>query len=152
MIATGNYKDLLELINVNENILNNCKKSYREIEMFLVKQGMPSGYPSGTSYLDADNIKTNNKDMSLDALIGELGKLDSMIYLQESILENLYASKKNFLDKLKGLTGLDYRVVYLRDLEKMNLQQIAYTIGYSVDRIKQISARNKREEGYSSSK
>lgn len=143
----GNYKDLLELIGVNENILNNCKRSYREIEMFLLGQGMPAGYPEGTSYLDADTIKGGRKELHSDVLqqlVDEMRKLESMIFLQDSILDNLYAAKKNYLEKLKGLTGIDYKLVYKRDLEKKSLQQIADELGYSLDRVKQLSARNKR--------
>lgn len=143
----GNYEDLLELIGVNENIYNNCRKSYREIERFLLNLGMPAGYPEGTSYLDADSIHGGKKELHSDhlqQLVDEMRKLESMIFLQESILESLYAARKNYLRKLKGLTGIDYKIVYKRDLEKKSLQQIADELGYSLDRVKQLSAKNKR--------
>ena len=47
-------------------------------------------------------------------------------------------------EKIKKLEGIDYKVVYLRDIEGKSLVEIADELGYSYDYIKEISARNKK--------
>lgn len=148
MIGIKCYKDLLELIDINENILNNCKQSYRQIEMFLLKQGRPAGYREATSYIDADCIRGSREELHAEdyqKLINEMQQLDSMRFLQEEILKNLYKTKDEIDNKLINLQGLEYKVEYLKYVKGYSLQQIADELNYSIDRIKQISARNRNQ-------
>ncbi len=64
-------------------------------------------------------------------------------YLQESLSKKLDAKKK-IKDNLRKLQGLDYRVVYLRDIENKKLWEIALELNYSEDWIKRVSSRNPR--------
>ncbi len=45
---------------------------------------------------------------------------------------------------MKKLEGIDYQVVYLRDIENWKLGEIAMELNFSEDWIKKISARNPR--------
>jgi hypothetical protein len=111
------YKELLELIDINEKILNNCKQNLRDIELYMIKSGQPKGYGKSTSFLDADCVHGSKPELRYDILqqlVDEQEKLGSMIYLQESILAGLYKTKKEIDDKLNSLEGLEHKVFYKR--------------------------------------
>jgi DNA-directed RNA polymerase specialized sigma subunit len=138
------YKDLLELININENILSNCKENKRMIEMFLLKQGRPAGYREATSYLDADCIRGSRAELHAEdyqKLIEEMEQLDNMIYLQEEILKNLYKTKDEIDHKLINLQGLEYKVYYMKTVKGMTLREIAATLQYSEEHIRRIHSK-----------
>lgn len=142
----GSYKDLLELIEINENILERCRINIKALCTHQIVEGAPAGYPGETSYVDADCIHGhgNKKEMNLDVwkkLIDEISKLESMIYLQEEMLKGLYETKEKIDNKLKGLEGLEYKVAYLKYVEGLNLQQIASKLGYSYQYIREVNAK-----------
>lgn len=142
------YKDLLLMIDSHKNILNTCKENLKQIKEFLIKQGAPQGYKESTSYLDADCIHGGKKELHPDMImkiVDEARQTENMIFLEENILENLYKTKKNVLDKLKGLDGIDYKVAYLKEVEGYNLTQIASKLEKSYDYIAEISSRIKKK-------
>ncbi|WP_061317549.1 hypothetical protein [Clostridium botulinum] len=137
------YKNLLELIKINENIKHNCKSNLRLIERFLLKQG-PKGFPSGTSYLDADCIHGSKGEMHVEdygRLMSECEKLKNMIFLQDNILKRLYETKKNIDEKLKDLKGIKYDVAYLKLVEGYSIQAIASKLNISESYAMKISAK-----------
>ncbi|NFQ86839.1 DNA-binding response regulator [Clostridium sporogenes] len=137
------YKNLLELIKINENIKHNCESNLRLIERFLLKQG-PKGFPSGTSYLDADCIHGSKGEMHVEdygKLMNECEKLKNMIFLQDNILEGLYKTKKNIDEKLKNLKGIKYDVAYLKLVEGYSIQAIASKLNISESYAMKISAK-----------
>lgn len=136
------YKNLIELIEINENIKFNCQSNLRLIQKFILKQA-PKSYSCGTSYVDADCIhggKLELHETDYEKLIDEMEKLNSMIFLQEGILKGLYATKASIDKKLKNLKGINYDVAYLKLVEGYNLQAIASNLHLSYDRIKHISS------------
>ena len=137
------YKNLLELIEINENIKYNCESNLRLIERFILKQG-PKGYSSGTSYVDADCIHGGTAEMHEEdykKLLDESEKLKHMIFLQEEILKGLYETKKGIDEKLNDLTGIDYDVAYLKLVEGKTLHEIASELHISEIYAKKISAK-----------
>ena len=137
------YKNLLELIEINENIKYNCESNLRLIERFILKQG-PKGYGSGTSYVDADCIHGGIAEMHEEdykKLLDESEKLEHMIFLQEEILKGLYETKKGIDEKLNDLTGIDYDVAYLKLVEGKTLHEIASELHISEIYAKKISAK-----------
>lgn len=141
------YKDLLSMIDSHENILKSCRDSLAQIKEFLLNQGAPQGYKEATSYVDADCIRGSRKELHPDMfqkLIDEAQRIENMIFLEENILDGLYKTRKAVLGKLKGLTGIDYQVAYLREVEGCNLIQIASKLEKSYDYIKEISSRIKK--------
>ncbi|RUT53392.1 hypothetical protein NPD9_1710 [Clostridium botulinum] len=137
------YKNLLDLIEMNENIKYNCESNLRLIERFFFKQG-PKGYSEGTSYLDADCIHGSKPEMHIEdyaKLIDETEKLRHMIELQDSILEGLYKTKNSIDENLKKLTGIEYDVAYLKLVEGYTIHSIASKLNISESYARQISAR-----------
>ncbi|EKS4344831.1 DNA-binding response regulator [Clostridium botulinum] len=137
------YKNLLELIKINENIKHNCESNLRLIERFLLKQG-PKGFPSGTSYLDADCIHGSKGEMHVEdygKLMNECEKLKNMIFLQDNILEGLYETKNSIDEKLKNLEGIKYDVAYLKLVEGYSIHAIANKLNISESYAMKISAK-----------
>ena len=137
------YKNLLELIEINENIKYNCESNLRLIERFLLKQG-PGGYSSGTSYLDADTIHGSRSEIGyedLKKLLEESSKLRSMIELQKNILQGAYKTKKLVDAKLKDLEGIEYDVAYLKLVEGYSIHEIASKLHISESYAMKISAK-----------
>jgi len=137
------YKNLLDLIEMNENIKYNCESNLRLIERFFFKQG-PKGYSEGTSYLDADCIHGSKPEMHTEdyaKLIDETEKLRHMIELQNSILEGLYKTKNSIDKKLKKLKGIEYDVAYLKLVEGYTIHAIASELHISESYAMKISAK-----------
>ncbi|WP_061316886.1 hypothetical protein [Clostridium botulinum] len=137
------YKNLLELIKINENIKHNCENNLKLIEKFLLKQG-PKGFVNSTSYLDADCIHGSKGEMHVEdygKLMIECEKLTNMIFLQDNILKGLYETKKNIDEKLKDLEGIEYKVAYLKLVKGYTINDIAKELHISEIYAKKISAK-----------
>lgn len=139
-----NLKEISELIDLNINILNGCRESKIKIECFLLMSSCPDGYSEGISYLDADCIHGSRKEYHVDdyqRLMEEMSRLDSMIILQEDILNNLNNIRNTLVERVKGLKGLEYKVGIKYYLEGKSLKEIADDLGYSYDYMKEINSR-----------
>lgn len=143
----NSYEDLIKLIEIHEEILSTYKKSLNKTKEFLLYSGAPEGYKKSTSYVDADCRHASRKflhpDMIEDLIYGT-DEIKSMIIKEEDILKGLYKTRENIKYKLNGLTGIQYKVAYLKEIEGYNLIQIAYKLGKSYDYIKEISSKIKK--------
>jgi hypothetical protein len=136
------YRNILELIEINENIKFECESNLRVFEKFFLKAG-PKGYSGGTSYQDFDCIHGSKAEiglMELESISTSIDKLKELILIQEIILDNLYDSKANIDKKLSKLTGLGYEVAYLKYVEGFSLQKIADQLHISYGYTKNLSA------------
>jgi DNA-directed RNA polymerase specialized sigma subunit len=122
---------------------NMCKKMYETEKEYLLKKLFRG--PSGYKPIDYSGMPHGNSDnTSLDRQIDDIQKLQHMIELEEWAIEALERQAKEMKEKIRELKGIDAQVKYMRDFEGRTLQDIADDLGYSIDRIKQISARNPR--------
>lgn len=144
MRVINNYKELNDLIKMNQNILDQCKENLLKINKHLIKNNCPSGYSSGTSYVDADCIHGSREELHPDMLqnlIDEGERYRSMIFLQEEILNGLKETKNKTDNILKNLKGIEYRITYLQYVEGYSYQQIASELGYTYQYIRLICAK-----------
>lgn len=114
----------------------------------MIKNSCPKGYSHGTSYVDADCIHGSKEELHADMIqkyIEECERYKNMIYLQEEILKGLVKTKNKVDEKLKTLKGLEYKVMYLKMVEGMNLQEIASKLGYSYQYIREIASKTYKE-------
>jgi len=84
-------------------------------------------------------------DHTLDIIIKELEQYSHMIELEQWAIESLTKQLDIINNSISLLEGIDAKVKYLRDYKGFKLQEIADKLGYSLDRIKQISCRNVKE-------
>lgn len=85
-----------------------------------------------------------SNQIGFEEFLFRLQQLGSHIYLHEEAITKMEESRKQIEEKISQLEGLDKKVVYMRDIERKSLVDIAKELGYSYDYIKEISARNKR--------
>lgn len=140
---TESYKNILEMIRINEAIKFDCKESLARIEYFFLKKG-PKGYGKSTSYMDADLVHGDKVEIGFKELqmIAEgAEKLKSMLAMVEKNLIELYATKKKIQDTLSNLTGIEYDVARLKLVEGLKLKEIADKLHISEAYVKKISAK-----------
>lgn len=134
------FKDLKIQKEMHESIKDTAEKNKKYYKRILDKS-----WPHGISPIELDGLPHGHaNDMSLDRLIMYISKYDSMIYIEQCIIENLEKLEEDITDRVMQLDSIDFKVVYMRDIEGMLLQEIAKKLGYTEQYIKEISARNKK--------
>lgn len=121
------YYDLCKEIDILETRLNDLEREYT----FLFKRGWTNGCKKPI-------MRMNMIVDRLDVLIEETKK-----YTQ--LLEWKYETKREMEQKLSEIEGLDYKVVYMRDIQGKSLIEISVDLGYSYDWIRKISSKNPKK-------
>ena len=140
MDPVKSYKDLCEEIEIWKERL----KTY-EIQLKTISKLAKLDGPSDISAIDYTKPyvdKTNQ--IGFEEALEMLHKIESHIYLHKEAIKNMEKLRKNIEERIKKLEGIDYKVVYMRDIEGKSLVEIADKLGYSYDYIKEVSARNKK--------
>ena len=84
--------------------------------------------------------------MSLDRIVEAINRIDNALYIEKERIKILQELEKETSEKLNNLRGLEYKVMYFREIEGMNNQEIADTLGYSYQTVANlISDINKRD-------
>jgi len=91
--------------------------------------GMPGGGSDGTHYTQA---------------IAELQRIEAAIEDVSDILSLKHEAKRRMEERMSQFDKLEYRVAYLRDVERKSIAAISIELGYSYDWIAKISSRLKR--------
>lgn len=142
------YKDLCEEIEIWKERV----KAY-EAEIEALKKLAKIYGPGEVKGLDYSQPKGEGvNQIGFEEFLERLQKLESHIYIHLEAIENMEKHKKNIEERIKKLNGIDYKVVYMRDIEGKSLVEIAEELGYSYDYIKEVSARNKRTHFYPTDK
>lgn len=133
------FKDLKIQKEMHEYIKEVAETNRKYYQKLLHKDA-----PHDTSAIQLDGLPHGNGNaMSLDRVVMYISKYDSMIYLEQCSIENLEKLEKVITNRVKQLDSIDFKVVYMRDIEGKKLKEISIDLGYSEDYIKEISARNK---------
>lgn len=77
----------------------------------------------------------------LDVASERLDKLSERIEWLVERSDRKKEIKKQIEEKLKELTGIEYKVAYMRVVESKRLEEIAEELNFSVDWIKKVSAK-----------
>ena len=121
---------------INQRIqdLKNCirekEKELQKIKEDAIRYSAPMGYPSGTSYEDYDCIHGSKKRVDIYKLAENIEKLETLIEIEEKILEGLI-KEKDIEEKIHDLETIDERVMYLRRIG-YTVEEIAETVFLSV--------------------
>ncbi len=126
MDSIKSYSDLCIDIDNLEEYLQNLER-----ELYAVRRVMgPEVY---------------KKDFTtFDKAYDRFNEIERKMAIYSQILEDKKKTRKKILKNLRKLKGLDYKVVYLRDIKGLTLQKISEKLNYSLRHIERISARNKR--------
>ncbi len=140
MDVVKSYKDLCEEIEIWKERL----KTYEIQLKTIIKLAKLDG-PSDITAIDYSKPYVDGtKQIGFEEALEMLQKIENHIYLHKQAIENMERYKKRIKERIKNLEGIDYKVVYMRDIEGKSLVDIAEELGYSYDYIKEISARNKK--------
>lgn len=94
------------------------------------KQWLAGGRLFNTVPLDNAFLRVDKLSEKIEALQEELAIKQNMMF--------------NLRQKLNKFEGLEYRVAYMRTIEKKKLNVIADELGYSYDYIREVNARIKQ--------
>lgn len=126
------FKELCREIEIAEIRIEGLEGQKKEIMKLL-------GAPQEMKGMEYSDMPTGSHDYtSLDRLIPTLYKVDNMLLLEEKLLKGMIATKVKINGKLKGLEGIEYRVIYKREIECKSICRIAEELNYSERQITRI--------------
>lgn len=137
--AINTYKDLcieIDIANMNISRLKNEKKSLEG----LLK---PPGELKAQTYSDMPHGSMNFT--TLERVIPRINRIDVMLEREEIILKGMLEQKELMNIKLRSLTGLEYKIVKLRDVDTLNYIQIAQRLNISEITVKRTMAKVKKK-------
>lgn len=133
------FKDLKIQKEIHEQM-----KEAAEYNKNCYKKLLHKDEPHDISAKQLDGLPHGNGNaMSLDRIIMYISKYDSMIYLEQCMIEKLDKLEKDITNKVEQLDSINFKVVYMRDILGKRLKEIAAELGYSEIYIKEISSKNK---------
>jgi hypothetical protein len=136
----GSFRDLILQREMHERYLEIAVENFKYYKKLLHKDA-----PHKITGMSYDGLPGGNGNaMSLDRIYFYLQKYESMIEHETWTIENLKSLEREILKKVMQLDGLDYKVVYMRDIRNMKLQAIADELGYDIGYIKNISSKHKK--------
>ena len=121
------------------NRVKENRDKYNYIVKHIIKVSAPQGYKEGTSYQDVDMIKGSRKEINMVKVLESLHQLESIIYLDEIILENLERDK-DIEEKLKELETNKDKVYYLRNVQGLTQEKTAEILGISDRHVRRLES------------
>lgn len=142
------YWELCEDIEIWTCRYESYQAQYKAIKKMARLEG-----PRDIQGIDYSQPVVSSSGNQMDILEGldRLRKLESHLYLHSEAIEKMREQKEKMEKQLKNLVGLEYRVIYMRDIEGKSLRTIAKELKYSYQYIREISSRN-LQRAYSFSK
>lgn len=132
------YKDLLTTKEIWEDRL----RSYEQQKLALYKLGKLDG-PGEVTGIDYSSPRVQGTgQIGFFEAIEMINKIDSHIYLHKETISNIDKTIESINRKLEKLEGLELKVIYMRDIKGLQLQEIADELGYSISTVKKISMNN----------
>lgn len=138
MRGIKNYKDLCLEIDIQKIRVREIENEIRQLKKLL--EGPKE--LTGIDYSKEPGGQIIH--IPLDKVFDRVVRLEEKLDVEKEILREKIRAKKEIDERLLKLKGLDYKVVYLRDIKGMKLEDIAEELGYSKRHIERISARNKK--------
>lgn len=134
------FKDLVITREMHEKYLEVAQNQFQYYKRLLHKNA-----PEEIKEINYDGLPHGNgMDMDFDRVLMYLQKYESMIELETGTIENLKDLEKELIDKANQLEGIEAKVICLRDIAGMKLQEIADHLGYELGYIKNISSKYKK--------
>ena len=141
----GIYQNLREEIELLEIELKDLKVEHK----YLIKN-MHMNAPkfNGVTDYSKERVTGGQVPLTLDEIAGRHDRImEKAVCLKEEITE-----KRTLMEEAKhavqGMKGIEKQIMYLRDVQGLNLRQIAGVLDYSYDHIRRISSQMKRCHSY----
>lgn len=138
--AIDTYKDLCIEIDIANMNISRYKNEKKTLEVLL----KAPGELKAQTYSDMPH---NCKDFTtLERIIPRINIIDVKLEREEILLKGMLEQKELMNIKLRSLTGLQYKIVKLRDVDGLNYIQIAQRLNISEITVKRTMAKIKREK------
>lgn len=141
MEIMNSINDLYRMLEIWEMRLEAYEEEKKAIEK-LGKFGGPQEI--GAVDYSEPRVSGGGGQLDLGETLSMLHRIESHIAIHEDNIKNIRNKIKNVEEKVNQFDGIDYKVVYYRDIKGMTLQQIADKLNYSKRQIERISSRNKK--------
>ena len=122
----NNYKDICLDIEIQEVIIQDIEK-----EILLLKKLAIQGPKDITGINYSSQPRGSAIYISLDRILDRIERVEKRLEISKEILFQKIETKNKIDLKIKELNGLDAKVVYMRDIARMSLKEMADKLGYS---------------------
>ena len=103
----------------------------------------PPGELKAQTYSDMPH--GTNDFTTLERLIPRINKIDIKLEREEMLLKGMLGDKELMNIKLRSLTGLQYKIVKLKDVDGLNYIQISQRLNISKSTVEKTMAKVKKE-------
>lgn len=134
MHAINCYKDLVTEIEIAKTRIEGLEGQRKELMKLL---GAPSEL-CAQQY--SDMPKGNHNYMSIDRIVDTLHRIDNMLEIENGLLKGMFDTQASISDKLKGLEGTQYKIMYLKTIIGKSCTDIALELNYSERHVRRILA------------
>lgn len=142
MSIVSSYKNLIIEIEIAKKRIEGL-----EYERELVVKSLFKGAPKSVGSISYDGMpKGSAVHRSLDRTWEDIRRIDNMLFLENEILKNNLKIKNQMNERIDALEGIEYKIVYMRDIEGESLNDIAKEIGYNYDYVRRVYARYKKSQ------
>ncbi|MBU3145740.1 hypothetical protein [Clostridium sp. CF012] len=137
--AINTYKDLCTEIDIANINISRLKSQKKTLELSL----KAPGELQAQTYSDMPH---GSKDATtLERIIPRLNIIDVRLEREEMILKGMLEQKELMNIKLKSLTGIEYKIVKLKDVDDLNYIQISQRLNISKSKVERTMAKVKKE-------
>ena len=138
--AINTYKDLCCEIDIAKMTIERFKKEKKIWEDCL----KAPGEVKAQSY--SDMPKSSMNATTLERVIPQMNKIDIKLEREELILKGMLEQKELMNCKLKGLTGMQYKIIKLKEVDNFNCIQISQRLNVSERTVQRTIAKVKRNK------
>lgn len=133
------YWELCEDIEIWTCRYESYKAQYKAIKKMARLEG-----PKDINGIDYSQPVVSSSGNQMDILEGldRLRRLEHHLYIHSEAIEKMREEKEKMEKQLKDLVGLEYRVIYMRDIEGKSLKEIAIELNYNYQYIREVASRN----------
>lgn len=133
------YWELCEDIEIWTCRYESYQAQYKAIKKMARLEG-----PRDIQGIDYTQPKVTSSGNQMGILEGldRLRELESHLYLHSEAIGKMEEQKERMEKQLKDLVGLEYRVIYMRDIEGKSLKKISEELNYNYQYIREIASRN----------
>lgn len=137
--AIDTYKDLCIEIDIANMNISRYKDEKKSLEVLL----KAPGELKAQTYSDMPH---GSKDFTtLERVIPRINIIDVKLEREEMILKGILEQKEFMNIKLKSLTGIEYKIVKLKDVDDLNYIQISQRLNISKSKVERTMAKVKKE-------
>jgi len=119
-VSMNILKDLINTKQIHEKIIRVAEREKTHFaDMFC-----PSGYSSGSSYVDADTIHGSKTKVELTFVYEEISRLDNLIYLEKEIIKQTEDEIREIEIALEDIGGMELKVKQMQIIQGNRLKKL----------------------------